>query len=70
MSVRSDIGMIANAVERGVKADSRVDYGPVRDPNLAYSSPVTADFTSKPSSPYSFIMGIHRWGDTINKVTP
>lgn len=70
MAVRSDIGMIGNAIERGIKADSRVDYGPVRDPNLAYSRPVTADFTRKPTRPYAFIMGIHRWGDTNNKVTP
>jgi len=69
MAVNNIIGRIGLAIEKGIKAESKVDYGPVRNPVEAYSKPVMADFTIKASKPNAFIMGVHRWGDTNNKVT-
>jgi hypothetical protein len=68
--VNKNIGAIRTAIEKGIKAEANIDYGPVTDPYLAFlPRPVTADFQLKPTNPTAFIMGIHRWGDTNHQVT-
>jgi len=70
MAVRINIGDITNAIEKGIKAESKVDYGPVRDPKTTpFFRPTVADFQNNSSYPNAFIMGIHRWCDLNNKVT-
>ena len=68
MAINNLIGMVGNALEKGIKAESKIDYGPVRNPMEYYNKPVTTDFAVKASLPNTFIMGIHKWGDTNNKV--
>lgn len=70
MAVNNSIGKIGLAIEKGIKAESKIDYGPVRNPMEYYNKPVTTDFTINMNSPNTFIMGIHKWGDTNNKVAP
>lgn len=70
MPVRSDLGLIVDAIEKGIKAESKIDYGPVPDISMIINEQRSAaDFSNYPSSPGTFIMGIDRWANLTKKVT-
>lgn len=71
MPVRIGIGSIGNAIEKGIKAESKIDYGPIRDLGIqsVINNSIVADYSVQATKPNAFIMGIHKWGSLSNKVT-
>ena len=71
MTVRTNVGQIASAIEAGRRAAASIDYGPIRDiPTISsINNRNVGDFGNAPTNPNAFIFGISKWGDTTLRVT-
>lgn len=70
MAVRTDMGKIRSAIEAGIKAYSNINFSPEEDVTfkiLDQNRP-SGDWYEDDRIRDIFIMAIHKWGDTSNKV--